>query len=548
MGGKRTRFVEVLEILSRHGLGTALGLVRPGRASSAAGGGAAHLSHAERVRAALEELGPTFIKLGQIASTRADLLPPEYVRELATLQDAAPPVPIAAVLAVIRDELGMDASEAFSRFDDLPLASASIGQAHAAEVDGVEVVVKVRRPGVVESVLLDLEVLRELAAVASRASALAREHDVAGLVEEFSATLRAELDYVQEARNAERFAEQLAGAPDVHVPRVLWDRTTSRVLTLERVRGLKVNDVAALDAAGIDRRLLAVRCAQIVCSMVFEAGFFHADPHPGNLFVEEDGSIGLIDFGMVGEIDDALRERLVRVVVAVARRDGERAARALVELCGRDRPVDENALRRSVARLIRRYAGRPLAEIPPAGVITEIIEILRSQRIHLPQELALLLKVLVMIDGLGRQLDPEFDLFAVLTPFARDLLARDLGPLAAARRLRDLMGDMVQLGVDAPEHLRRALALLEQGRVDVHVQVAELQPLVVRVERIGNRLVVGTVAAALIGSIGRVIASDPVRYRSWEEPLVRTGFAGLGALGAYVVASGVRRRNRWPRR
>lgn len=548
MGGKRTRFVEVLEILSRHGLGTALGLVRPGRASSAAGGGAAHLSHAERVRAALEELGPTFIKLGQIASTRADLLPPEYVRELATLQDAAPPVPIAAVLAVIRDELGMDASEAFSRFDDLPLASASIGQAHAAEVDGVEVVVKVRRPGVVESVLLDLEVLRELAAVASRASALAREHDVAGLVEEFSATLRAELDYVQEARNAERFAEQLAGAPDVHVPRVLWDRTTSRVLTLERVRGLKVNDVTALDAAGIDRRLLAVRCAQIVCSMVFEAGFFHADPHPGNLFVEEDGSIGLIDFGMVGEIDDAVRERLVRVVVAVARRDGERAARALVELCGRDRPVDEDALRRSVARLIRRYAGRPLAEIPPAGVITEIIEILRSQRMHLPQELALLLKVLVMIDGLGRQLDPEFDLFAVLTPFARDLLARDLGPLAAARRLRDLMGDMVQLGVDAPEHLRRALALLEQGRVDVHVQVAELQPLVVRVERIGNRLVVGTVAAALIGSIGRVIASDPVRYRSWEEPLVRTGFAGLGALGAYVVASGVRRRNRWPRR
>lgn len=545
MSGRRSRYREIVETITRYGWGFVLGAVGPGLRSPFGSGGAdgsRHMTQPERVRAMVEELGPTFVKLGQILSTRADLLPPAYVAELAKLQDAATPVPFDAVRETIRDELGQGPEQAFSAFDDLPLASASIGQAHAAEIDHVEVVVKVRRPGAVESVTQDLEILRELAEIASRTWAPAREYDVVGLVEEFSETMRAELDYVKEARHAERFAEQLAGDPRIHIPRVFWERTTSRVLTLERVRGIKVNDVAALDAAGIDRKDLAVRSATLLCTMIFEDGFFHADPHPGNLFVEADGRIGLIDFGMVGVIDDGLREKLVRALVAVTRKDADRLTRALLDICGQTHPRDRDALRSSLDGLIRRYAARPLAEIPTAELIAGVIAILRTHHLRLPREMALLLKVLVMVDGLGRQLDAEFDLWGVLTPFIRRLVVESFAPDAVARRLKAILTDALQFGADAPDYLRRALAILEQGGFDVHVRTEELRPLLTQVERIGNRLVAGTIAAALIGGVGRVVAADSRQYRSWEEPLVRTGFAALGALGAYLVGSSLRSR------
>ncbi len=265
----------------------------------------------EHLRLALEELGPTYIKLGQVLSTRPDLLPDNYRQELVALQDDAKPVAATQISEVIHCELGGPPSEVFASFELKPLASASLGQAHAATLrDGTEVVVKVRRPHVVEQVAEDLETLRNLAARASRRSDLAADYDLVGIAEEFAHTLRAELDYLQEGRNAERFAANFLNDPTVRVPRIYWETTTSRVLTLERMHGIKVNDVAALDAAGIDRAALASRAARIATQMIFQDGFFHADPHPGNLFVENDGGIALIDFGMVGEVDEQLRDRL----------------------------------------------------------------------------------------------------------------------------------------------------------------------------------------------------------------------------------------------
>jgi ubiquinone biosynthesis protein len=529
MSGRRARVREIVETIGRHGLGFVVGAVGPGLRSP--------LTQPERVCVMLEELGPTFVKFGQILSTRPDLLPPAYVAELTKLQDSATPVPLEAVRGVIFDELGQGPELAFSAFDDTPLASASIGQAHAAEIDGVAVVVKVRRPGAVESVTQDLEILAELAELAGRSWAPAREYGVVGVVDDFSRTMRAELDYVQEAHHAERFARRFAGDPRIHIPQVFWDRTTSRVLTLERVRGIKVNDLDALDAAGIDRKELALRSATLLCEMVFEDGFFHADPHPGNIFVEADGRIGLIDFGMVGVIDRGVREQLVRALFAATRKDADRLTRAVLDICGQTRPRDRQTLRDDLDGLVRRYAARPLAEIPAATVITETIDILRTHHLKLPLELAQLLKVLVMVDGLGRQLDPDFDLWGVLTPFARRLILESFAPQAVAHRLMDVLTEAVQLGVDAPDYLRRALAVLEQGGFDVHVRTAELKPLLDQAERVGNRLVAGTITAALIGGVGRVVAADPERYRSWEEPLVRTGFVALGALGAYLVGS-----------
>lgn len=528
MSARSERYRQVVEVLTRHGFGFVLG-----------GVARAHIgpTRPEHVRLALEELGPTFMKLGQIASTRADVLPPEYIAELARLQDDAPPVPAERIRAILAEELGQPLEEAFATFDDVPIASASIGQAHAASVIEADVVVKVRRPGAVEQVDLDLEILRNLAGLASRGWDVAREHDVVGLVEEFSTTLRRELDYLREARNAERFAEMFDGDPRVHIPRVLWAGTTSRVLTLERISGIKVSDVEALDRAGLDRRRLATRATSVLCTMIFEEGFFHADPHPGNFFVEPGGRLGIIDFGMVGEVDERLREHLVRLVVAVSRRDARRMTTALLALCGAADVPDREALTAALEAMVGRYVGRTMAEISIASAIPDILELLREHRLHLPREMALLLKTLVMADGLGRQLDPDFDLMTVLAPYGRRFAVESLSPKALARRIAGVLRDALEFSADAPDYVRRALEVLERGGFDVHIRAAEIEPLLDQVERIGNRLVAGTVAAALISGLGRVITSDPARFRAWERPMLAIGFGGLGALGSYLAVT-----------
>jgi ubiquinone biosynthesis protein len=313
MNSRVERYKQIGDVLSRHGLGFFASIAGLGRWIPFHHGVLGHeqrsepYTRPEHLRLALEELGPTFIKLGQILSTRSDLLPPDFLSELTKLQDAAPPVAASTIRTLIDQELGAAPEELFTEFDAEPLASASIEQAHAATLhDGTAVVVKVRRPDVIPTIEQDLEILQNLAMEASRRWEAAADYNLTGLASEFARTLRSELDYLQEGRNAERFARNFASNPNVHIPEVFWPVTTSRVLTLERIIGIKVDDVAALDSAGINREELASRAAELAYAMIFEDGFFHADPHPGNLFIEAGGRIGLIDFGMVGEVDDRL--------------------------------------------------------------------------------------------------------------------------------------------------------------------------------------------------------------------------------------------------
>mgnify|MGYP001822040120 CR=1 FL=1 len=549
MNARHDRYRQVIETLTRHGLGFVVGTggpvpLLPVNAREAAAHALRLHSRPEHVRLALEELGATFIKIGQIASTRTDVLPPSYVDELAALQDAAPPVPADDVRAAIQGELGRPVDEIFDEFDDAPIASASIGQAHAAVLHGRDVVVKVRRPGVVEEVLLDLEILRNLATVISRGWEAARDHDVVGLVDEFSSTLRAELDYLQEASNVERFAQSFADDPRVHIPDVYREATTSRVLTLERIRGIKISEVEELEHAGIDRKELAVEATGVLCTMVFENGFFHADPHPGNFFIEPGGRIGLIDFGMVGHLDDHLRERLVRLVLAVTRDDPDRVTTALLAVCGAPAAPEREDLTASVSVFLSRYTHRPLGDLPIAQLLLDIAAILRDHKLHLPREMSLLLKALVMADGLGQRLDPDFDLIAVISPYMRRFMLSSLSPAAVTRRLTALLKDVVDLGADAPQILRRTLAVLERGGFDVHLRASELEPLVIRAERIGNRVVAGGIAAAFISAVAKIVAGDPARFRSWERPLMALAFGSLGTLGGYLSVTARHRRLR----
>ena len=544
------RYLEIGSALRRHGLGFVVGLLGLDRMVAGGAGAAADAvrrANAEspaHLRAALEELGPTFIKLGQLLSTRSDLLPPTFVAELAKLQDAAPPVPVDVIRAVVRSELGAEPEETFASFDDRPLASASIGQAHAATLaDGTPVVVKVRRPGAVSQVQVDLEILQNLATRATRAWEFARDFDAVGLVDEFAETIRAELDYLEEGRNAERFARDFQDDASVVIPRVYWEHTTSRVLTLERMSGMNVVDAAALDEAGVERDLVARRGADIVLKMIFEDRFFHADLHPGNLFIHGDGTIALIDFGMVGVIDEELRGHLSRLFIAMVRGDAELLTSAVIEVSVTSGSVDRLTLRDDLRPFVRRYRLQSVRQTPFARMMADLFAILRNNRVRLPREMILLFKALLLIEALATELDPDFRLGDALEPYAERLAWERLRASVMARRLARSSIDIGELALDLPRIVRRLVEAADTTGIQVHLRAAELEPLVGRAERIGNRLVAGMVGAALISGIGGLVASER-RWRSWEGTMVGAGLGAIGALGAYLTWTARRRRPR----
>ncbi|MGA7205214.1 MAG: AarF/UbiB family protein [Specibacter sp.] len=548
MNNHLDRYRHVAEILARNGLDvlvSATGLER--RLGGLAGSGRAATPNPQRLRLALEELGPVFIKLGQMLSTRPDLLPDDYIAELAKLQDGAPPLAADTVRALITQELGQAPEEIFAAFDDVPLASASIGQAHEATLrDGTAVVIKVRRPGVVAAVIEDLDILHNLATFATHNWAAAADYNLAGIAADFATTLRAELDYLQEGRNAERFAVNFAAEADIHIPRIHWPTTTSRVLTIERIRGIKVDRLEELDEAGLDRHELADRAARAAAKMVFVDGFFHADPHPGNLFVEPSGAIGLIDFGMVGEVGKPLREQLGRLLLAFTSNDPGRISSALLDLSTGVHPPDRRALRTDTARFMQLYQGKSLGQLSIAPLVTQMLAILRTHHLQLPREMALLVKMLLMTEGLGARLDPDFSLGEVLKPYARTLALEHFEPRNIAAILGRLGWTAADLGSGLPEMLERLAVRMEDG-VEVHLRAAELEPLVSRAEQIGNRLVAGMIAAAFIRGIGDLTAADRDRLKTWSNPLIAGGLGAVGALGAYLSVTSRRRRHRGDR-
>ena len=500
---RRHREREIVHVLTRRGLHFLTGILslqpHAGHGDPELEGSGAAAVQARELRLALEELGPTFIKLGQLLSTRADLLAPAYTRELSKLQDAAPPAPADAIREIVESELPGGVAAAFAEFDPQPLAAGSVGEVHAAVLhDGTRVVVKVRRPGVAELIERDLEIMSNLAARASRRSEVAAAFDVIGLSQEFAAELRGQLDYVREACNAERFAANFAGETGVHVPRVFWELSSSRVITLERLEGMKITDVKALQAAGLDRRELAQNAALTVGKMVFVDGFFHGDPHPGNFFIEADGRLGIIDFGIVGSLDEGLRATLRRILLALDRRDPDRLAAALIAVQGPGGRVDRAALRDDLASLIDGYVDHRTGELGVGDLIGSMLDVVRRHRLRIPRDLSLLLRTVLLEEWIVAGLDREFRLVEALGPYVRRHLFTGVTASALLHRLQDAGVDLAELASDLPSHLRNALNILDDGGFDVHLRASELEPLVSRAERLGNRIALSVLAAALI--------------------------------------------------
>lgn len=550
MSSRTDRLLQIVEILGRHGLGFAitqagLGHWLPAELRRRIGHDPAvgtDPSLPARIRLAAEELGVVYVKLGQILSTRADLLPPEFINELAKLQDSSPQVPAAEIRAAIAAELGPIATTLLATLHDEPLATGSIGQAHLAVVDGVSVVVKTRRPDIVEQVNQDLDILTEFAKRAEQASRAVAGFQASGMVEEFAQTLRAELDYTGEGRNAERFAENFAGSADVRIPRIFWEQTTSRVLCIELMGGIKVNNVAALIEAGLEPGAVARRACNVLLKMVLEDGFFHADPHPGNFFVEPDGRLAIIDFGMVGKISADQKALLAQALMGIVNQDARVLAKALIKLCESPGTPNVREVELAVGRLLGRYTGRPLAEIPLVPVVLEVLAVLRRQNLRLPRETALMLKMFIMADGLGKQLDPGFELTTELGPFAQRLVKQSFSPEAIAARLKKAGAEALLLGSEAPDMLRRVMEVIDSGGFDIRLRAEELDALLEKADRTGNRIVAGIVSAALITAIGELVAGQPGRWQSWPKALFTAGIGGVGALGGYLLWTTRRKR------
>ena len=539
--GGRNR--EIAEILARHGLGFLSGQLGIQRWIPFHKGFLGHprrpepYTSPEHIRMALEDLGPAFVKLGQMLSTRTDLIPAEYQLELAKLQDQVPPIPPEQAIAAIEEELHKPVAELFSWFDPAPIAAGSIGQVHRARMhDGSDVVVKVRRPGVVESIEEDLVVIQSLARSATRHWDVAQNYDLVGLTAEFATVIRSELDYVREGRNVERFAESFKSWPAIRIPRVYWETSTRRVLTLELIEGIKPTDAEGLAKAGVSTHEVALTAANAILKMVFEDGLFHADPHPGNFFIEPSGRLGLIDFGMVGTVDDNTQQLLIDLIVGVGSKDSQRLVDSFLALGTAREHVDRDALGAELSELVSAYYDRPLSAIPVGEIINRALAIARQYRLALPTDLALLLKTFVMAEGVASGIDPGFEMAAVLRPYAERLVAKRLLPGYWAKRLGSAGESAFELATRSPRQLTRLLSELERGGLEFGLRPVGVEPLMNRLETLANRIVMAVITAAFIVGLSILMSFyHPAGWQAWIAVVFALGFAAAAGLGLYLA-------------
>jgi len=524
------RWRDILTVLSKYELANWISRLGPDFAKDllqARGGGAiARQSWESRVRMALTELGPTFIKLGQILSTRPDLVGVALAEELQHLQTEVPADPPEMVAKTVESELGRPIREVFAQWGPQAMASASIGQVHRAKLySGEDVVVKVQRADIEKKVAVDLDILAGLAQLAERVPEF-RNYRPRAIVKEFQRAMRRELDFGRELRNMQQFARNFAGDPTVHIPRAYPEFSTSRVLTMELVEGIRLCEIAQRAPKDFDPAEIARRGANLYLEMIFTHGFYHADPHPGNVVLLDGHVIGLLDFGMVGRIDERLHEEIGEMLLAVANQDAEYLT-AIITRVGAPPPGwDRAALSLDVADFVAHYGSQSLDRFDLSGALNELTEMIRGYHIMLPARIAMLIKVLVTLEGTSRLVSPKFSLMEVMVPYRKKLLWRRLSPWRRLRKLRQLYAEIEHLVEVLPRGVVEILEQVQTGKFDVHLEHRGLEPSV-------NRLVLGMLASALF------LGSSLLLSRG-VAPLVY-GLSAPGLAGSVVsIALGLR--------
>ncbi len=503
-GSQRTigRVTEIGRVATRHGFGYLLDRRRSSN-------GEPDSDRGRRLREMLDELGPTFVKFGQLLSTRPDVVPPDMIAELRKLQDDVTPFPIQDVERVVREELGMGIERAFLSFDERPIAAASIGQVHRATLPNDEdVVVKVQRPSAPRQIESDLKVMGSVARMVRERVRQLDFLDASELVDEFGRSIRQELDYQQEARNAETFRRNFAGNERVAVPRVWWRYTTSRLLTLERLEGTHIRDLELASWEAEERRDLAYRMTDAWMTMIFRHAFFHGDPHPANILHLDDGRLGLVDFGLAGRLTDADMSRLTRLFVDAATENVSALPRRLADLGVRYPREREDELRSRLEELYYRYYGARLSEIDPIEAIREGLDLIYTMNLRLPTRFVILDKAIATLGSVAAEVYPDFNVFEVAKPYARQLVAERLSPRRLALRTRREAQELGEIALDVPRQIHDVLEELRDGELSMRISNPGVDDLAhhidVAVNRIAVALVIlgGLVGSSLIGVLG----------------------------------------------
>jgi ubiquinone biosynthesis protein len=491
---------------------------------------------AVRLRKLLEELGPTFIKFGQVLSMRSDILPAHYTQELARLQDEVSPFECDAVERIIESELGAPVHELFRSFALHPKASASLAQVHEARLaSGEDVVVKVQRPGIEETITSDIEILYELAHLAHRYIEETRLFNPEGIVDEFKRTILREIDFTIEAANIDRFRENFRGDEGVCIPRVFHRFVSRRVLALENVTGIKITEAGELAAAGLDTRQIARNGADALLKQVFLHGLFHADPHAGNIFVGPNNRIIFLDFGMVGHISEQMRADLSDMLIGFINRDVSSVRDAFIALGAAGENVDTVELDAELEDFVYRYHNRPLKELNMGRLLLNMMRIVVRHRIRLPPDLFLLSKVLITIDGIGRKLDNDFNLVEQARPFVQELQRRKFSAPAIARDARNFAKSLFRFTRALPRDLSVIFGKLKQGTLKVEFEHRGLEGLTTQIDKASSRISLSLITAALIiGSSIITHANFGVRYLGYPV-LGLVGFMAAGIMGVWLI-------------
>ncbi|MGB2823957.1 MAG: AarF/UbiB family protein [Phycisphaerae bacterium] len=515
--------------------------VVPSRVKRAAEG----RSRAARVRLTLQELGPTFIKLGQLLSTRPDLLPGEYIEELERLQDQVAPDRFPRVRAEIESQLGGKLEDIFESFEATPIAAGSIAQVHRAVTrDGRSVVVKARRPGIVETIRTECEILESLAGLLKAAFSDVETIDPQRMVREFTTAVMKEVDLANERRNQMRFVRNFAGDATVHVPQVHEEYCTEGVLTMEYIDGIKPNDDEAVERAGLDRRVLAQRGADLVFRQIFEFGFFHTDPHPGNFFFLPGNVVSPIDFGQMARLTADDRQLLRDLVLAIVDRDLPRLMRTFQRKGMLDAETDLDELIRDADEMIDLYYNVPLREIPFRGSISQAFELIRKHRIRPPAEFTMMMKSMMTIESFAVSLDHDFEVVEHLRPYARRFRLQQMDPRLVSRNLRKAVRELAELGARLPDDINTIVGKFRRGQLQVRVHHEHLENLAGMLDKSSNRISFALIIAALLVGSSLLVGQQEgvVLGLIRLQTLGILGYLAAAVMGIWLLVSIMRSR------
>lgn len=496
----------------------------------------APINYAQRIRLALEELGPTFIKLGQVLSTRPFLIPPDLLLELTKLQDQVAPFPFDEAKKIVEQAFRRPLSNIFSEFEQRPIASASLSQVHRAVLkDGTEVAVKVQRPGIKSIIEADMGFLKVMADLAVRHVPESRQYDPQGLVEELAKTTRQELDFVNEGQNIEIFRANFADCSEVVIPKVFWELTTPLILTAQFIHATKVSDLTGLKSKGLDPKIIAQRGADLVCRQIFDFGFFHADPHPGNILILDGNVIAPLDFGMVGTLTETQLEELSDILAAFVEGDAKKIVRVFLENEIVDEKVNLHRLEIDICGMVQKIKRQPLGRLNMKDLFWESYGIFKRYDMKARAELMLLSKAMVTYEELARSLDPDFQMAEVVKPYVSKLIKRRFAPGQFVKETASGLSDLRKLARDLPFEVKRILQKSRKGEMTFEMRHKDLDKLMLEIDRSSNQISFALITAAIIVGSSLIIRSE-IGYKIFGFPVLGLlGFLFAGILGAGLV-------------